>query len=221
VAGLCLKAGFRTITYVNIRNAVGADMKATVIPRVVWPWVVWTLLALAGAAAANDYKAELIALAKGRIAEIVSLPQVIEAVRAQNAETESFSQGRIDELDRTWRFETESADQPMIDRVMERPLSLLLGDLQMASEGLITEIFVTDARGLNVGQSRVTSDFWQGDEKRWQDTVTGGPGTITIGELLEDESTLTYQTQVSVPVVDPLNGEVIGTATFGVNVERL
>uniref|UniRef100_UPI003BAD055E cache domain-containing protein n=1 Tax=Stappia sp. TaxID=1870903 RepID=UPI003BAD055E len=179
------------------------------------------LVACVGPGLANGFSEDLRALATGRIAEIVSLPQVVEAVRAQNMETAAFGQERIDELDRMWRAEAESAEQPMIDAVMERPLSLYLAEVQDASRGLFTEIFVTDARGLNVGQSRVTSDYWQGDEAMWQDTVLGGPGAINIGALVEDDSTLTVQSQVSVPVIDPESGQVIGAATFGVNVERL
>ena len=185
-------------------------------------WVVcMCVVTWAGPGLANDFEEHLRALAKGRIAEIAALPQVVEAVRTQNVKTSQLGQAAIMDLDSTWRAEAESADQPMIDVVMERPLSLFLADVQTASKGLFTEIFVTDARGLNVGQSRVTSDYWQGDEERWRRTVSGGPGTINIGALVEDDSTLTVQSQVSVPVVDPKTGKVIGTATFGVNVERL
>lgn len=170
---------------------------------------------------AHPFEPQLLALARGRIAELVGRPIVIEAVRAQNRKTGQLGQAEIDKLDRIWRAETESADQPMIDEVMERPLSLFLFEEMVASEGLFTEIFVTDAKGLNVGQSRVTTDFWQGDEDKWQEVVAGGPGAIHISPLREDDSTQTVQSQVSVPVLEPLDGQLIGVAIIGVNVERL
>jgi len=117
--------------------------------------------------------------------------------------------------------EAESIDQPFIDEVLEKPLSVYLADVQNASGGLFTEIFVMDAKGLNVGQSDVTSDYWQGDEAKWQQTYSAGEGAVHISEQEEDDSTQTLQSQVSVPVVDPESGDVIGAVTFGVNVDSL
>lgn len=37
----------------------------------------------------------------------------------------------------------------------------------------------------------------------------------------KDESTQTYQSQLSLPVVDPASNQVIGAITLGINVERL
>ena len=90
-----------------------------------------------------------------------------------------------------------------------------------ASKGLFTEIFVMDNKGLNVGQSDVTSDYWQGDEAKWQKTFLVGPKAIHISDVKKDESTQTYQSQLSLPVVDPANNQVIGAITLGVNVEQL
>lgn len=174
-----------------------------------------------GVSHANDFMDELKALASGKIAEIAGSSQVIEAVKAQNKETAGHDQAKIDELDKTWRAETDATDQPMIDAVLENDLSAYLADVQDGSDGLFTEIFVMDAKGLNVGQSDVTSDFWQGDEAKWKETFLKGKGAIHVSELEEDESTQMVQSQVSVSVTDPASGETIGAVTFGVNVGNL
>ena len=179
------------------------------------------LLLTTGLASANDFKTELMTLANGQIAEIAASSKVITAVKAQNTETAGYDQSKIDAMDKTWRAETDAGDQPMIDKVLESPLSEYLADAQDSSDGLFTEIFVMDARGLNVGQSDVTSDYWQGDEAKWKETYGAGAGSVHISELEEDESTQTLQSQVSVTVVDPSSGAVIGAVTFGVNVEKL
>ncbi|KZM49635.1 hypothetical protein [Labrenzia sp. OB1] len=178
-------------------------------------------LFFAGSAFANEFESELKDLASGKIAEIAASEEVVSAVIAQNGDTASYDQSKIDELDAKWREEADAVDQPMIDEVLEKPLSVYLADTQDASDGLFTEIFVMDAKGLNVGQSDVTSDFWQGDEAKWQETYSVGKGAVHVSELEEDDSTQTLQSQVSVPVFDPASGDVIGAITFGVNVENL
>lgn len=178
-------------------------------------------LLLTGAAGANEFENELKGLAAGKIAEIAAAGEVVSAVKEQNGVTGSYDQAKIDELDGKWREEADAVDQPMIDEVLEKPLSVYLADVQEASGGLFTEIFVMDAKGLNVGQSDVTSDFWQGDEAKWQETFPAGKGAVHISELEQDDSTQTLQSQVSVPVLDPDSGEAIGAVTFGVNVDNL
>ena len=44
---------------------------------------------------------------------------------------------------------------------------------------------------------------------------------VQIAEVEMDESTQTFQSQLSVPVVDPATGEVIGAVTVGVDVDAL
>jgi hypothetical protein len=78
-----------------------------------------------------------------------------------------------------------------------------------------------DNKGLNVGQSGITSDYWQGDEAKWQKTYGKGPDAILIDDVEFDESSQTFQSQVSLPVVDSISGEVIGAVTVGVNMDLL
>jgi hypothetical protein len=78
-----------------------------------------------------------------------------------------------------------------------------------------------DAKGLNVGQSDLTSDYWQGDEAKWKKTYLVGPKAMHVGGVKTDQSTQTLQSQLSMAVVDPASGKVIGAVTVGVNVEQL
>jgi hypothetical protein len=67
----------------------------------------------------------------------------------------------------------------------------------------------------------VTTDYWQGDEAKWQETFGDGSGATHISEVEFDDSTGAYQTQVSLPLRDPETGELIGAITFGINVQSL
>ncbi|WP_341702968.1 hypothetical protein [Ferrovibrio sp.] len=146
---------------------------------------------------------------------------VVEAVKAQNAKHAGLTQDKIDALDKQWRAETKGGSKPLIDSVVGNALSVWLKKREAESKGLVTEIFVMDDKGLNVGQSDVTSDYWQGDEAKWQKTYSVGPGAVFVDKVDQDESTQKFQTQVSMTVVDPASGKAIGAVTVGLDVELL
>ncbi|MFS2180124.1 hypothetical protein ACCC98_29930 [Rhizobium pisi] len=147
-------------------------------------------------------------------------PAIIDALRAQDATNANLSAGDIDALDKKWRAEVDGSDHSMIDGVLGNALSKFLQDKKTASGGKITEIFVMDAKGLNVGQSDVTSDYWQGDEAKFQKSFGAGKDAVFVDEIEKDESTQTLQSQASVTISDD-KGTPIGAITIGVNVDAL
>jgi len=169
----------------------------------------------------NDYAARMRALLQSQLHGALQTDLVVQAIRAQNLAYQSISEQHIQTLDQTWRRETESRQQPWISKTLTTPLSLYLRQLCDDSRGLYTEIFVMDAHGLNVGQSSPTSDYWQGDEAKWQKTFLLGPNAVYIGEVDQDESTQVFQAQLSFTLTDPDNQTPIGAATVGVNLDLL
>lgn len=148
-------------------------------------------------------------------------PVIISAIKEQNAETGDLSQSGIDELDKEWRAQATAADKPFVDEVLAREISQFLMEKKDAAGGMITEMFVMDAKGLNVGQSDVTSDYWQGDEAKWQNTYGEGAGAVFVDGVEEDESTQALQSQASMTISDPESGEPIGAITVGINLDML
>lgn len=179
------------------------------------------ILLSAPAWAQNEFEAELREMFEADIAPILSEAMIIDAVTAQNAEHAGLSDADIAAMDQDWRAAADAGGGAIIDDVLSRPLSGYLRQLQESSDGLITEVFVMDNRGLNVGQSAVTSDYMQGDEAKWQETFGVGPDVVFVDELEFDESTDAFQSQVSGTITDPATGEAIGAITVGVNVEGL
>lgn len=169
----------------------------------------------------NEHEPLLRELVASKLRTIAEDPAVVSAVMAQNVETGGVTPAEIDRLDKQWRAETESAEKPLISRTVESPLSVRLKQVREQAEGLITEIIVMDSKGLNVGVSDVTSDYWQGDEDKWIKTFAVGPDAVFIDGIELDESTQTLQSQVSLSVVDPATNAVIGAITFGVDMEAL
>lgn len=148
-------------------------------------------------------------------------PRVIDSINAQNAQNAELQQDEIKNLDDQWRAERKTDNQPLIDKVLAKPLSDFLKEVKEQYDGLFLEIFVMDNRGLNVGQSDVTSDYWQGDEVKWQQTYLAGPEGLVIGSREYDESTGKFLIQVSMTVVDPNSQQAIGAATVGVSLVKL
>ena len=98
---------------------------------------------------------------------------------------------------------------------------LHLKDKQVASGGVITEIFVIDAKGLSVGESEISSDYWQGDELKWQKTYLAGASALFVDAAEKDESTQMLQSQASLTISDPNTGQPIGAITIGINLDAL
>jgi hypothetical protein len=171
--------------------------------------------------AQDEFTAPLTELAKGEIAAFASDPVLVNAIIAQNAVTGAYDQAKIDALDTQWRAEVGAASKPLIDATLGNAASQYLAGVQADSAGKYTEIFAMDAKGLNVAQSTLTSDYWQGDEDKFTASFGAGADAVHVGEVEQDESTQIFQSQVSVPITDPATGNVIGAITVGVDVSML
>ena len=173
------------------------------------------------AAPAEDIGPAMQAFLEDSIMPFAADPVILTAVAAQNARTAALALPDIDALDQAWRAEVGLSPAPTIQPVLENPASDFLRARVEAAQGMITEVIVMDARGLNVAASAVTSDYWQGDEDKFTETFGRGPGAVHTGEIEHDESTGIYQAQVSFTLVDPDSGDGIGAMTVGVNAEAL
>lgn len=170
---------------------------------------------------ANDFAPRMEEYLEIHVADWAQSPVIISAIKAQNRRLTGISQDQILALDQAWRAEVGASESPTIDAVIQNPAADFLRENVAASEGVITEVFVMDANGLNVAASDVTSDMWQGDEAKFQMTFPFGEGTYHFGDVDFDESTQTYQAQISMALVDPVSGKVIGAITVGLNADSL
>lgn len=173
---------------------------------------------LASAANATEAPPAMIDFARAQYEAWINVPEVLEAVAAQNERYADITQAEIDVLDTTWRAQVTLDERPMIDGVMGNPLSQYLAAKALETRGLITEVFVMDQSGLNVGQNILTSDYWQGDEDKYAQTYLVGPEAFHLSEIMRDDSTEMFQGQVSFPLTDA-DGNVIGAVTLGLNAQ--
>lgn len=147
-------------------------------------------------------------------------PIVEISLDTQNKKRTGISQAEIDELDKSWRAEVKSeGQQPLIAASLGSPVSTYLLRIQAASKGLYSEIFIMDLNGLNVGQSSVTSDYWQGDEDKVLKTLPNGVGAIFIDEPEYNADFGVWLAQVNLTLDH--DGQPIGVSTVEVNLSEL
>lgn len=180
------------------------------------------LLAVAATpVAAEDYTPAMQHFLDSEVNAWLGSDVLVQAIRAQNSATHGYDQAQIDALDQAWRAEVGHSDTPTITPVLNNAAADFLRQQVAQSGGRITEVFVMDNHGLNVAASDVTSDYWQGDEAKFTETHGVGPGAVHFGDVEFDESSQTYQGQISVTISDPDTGLPIGAITIGVDAESL
>lgn len=152
------------------------------------------------------------------IKAIAASPEVVEAVKAANAR--QLSKARIMELDRKWI--KLKGRLPEAEQIKESKTSALLSQ-EMNKQSYFKEAILTGNQGETVAMNIVTSDYWQGDEKKFTAIFDSRRPSRKpdshISRASWDDSTKAMIAQVSVPVYD---GEtMIGTLTVGVDLKRV
>lgn len=178
-------------------------------------------IAAASSAAANDFAPAMSAYLDAEIRSRSQSRVLIDAIAAQNTRTAGYDQPRIDALDTAWRTEVGTSETPALTTVMENAAADFHRSRVGISGGQITEVFIMDARGLNVAASALTSDMWQGDEAKFTKTFSAGPDAFHFSEVELDDSTQRYRGQISLTITDPASGAPIGAMTVGVDAEAL
>ena len=122
----------------------------------------------------------------------------------------------INALDAKWKGHAGIADY--MQTIMDSQCGKHLREIQN-QEDYYAEIFVMDNQGANVAMTDKTSDYWQGDEAKFQKSFNNGSGAIFVDEVEFDDSAQAYLVQVSVPVKD--GDSVVGAITFGIDVDKV
>jgi len=146
---------------------------------------------------------------------------VRQSIVNQNGKHAGLAEDEIIDLDQMWRAEHDADDQPLISATLTNPLSSYLTRIQAQAIGLYTEIFVMDAKGLNVGQSNISSDYWQGDEAKFQKTFPVGPTEVFVDEPEFNDRLGIWVTQVNMTIAESSKTRAIGAVTVEINLSEL
>ena len=134
---------------------------------------------------------------------------IVAAVKAQNAKHVSLA--KIKQLDTQW---TEGKAGTLVKQTTSGACADHLRQLA-ASNAAYGEVFVMDDQGALVCANAKTTDYWQGDEAKWQRAFNGGAGAVFIDRPRYDDSASRNLAQISIPVME--NGRAIGAITVGLS----
>ena len=117
------------------------------------------------------------------------------------------------------RWAKASGNDPLIAEYTKSPVGNQLREI--ARDDLsISEIFITDKYGGLVAASEKTSDFYQADEKWWQESFDHGKGNVFLDRIQFDSSSQTVSIVLAVPIKNELK-EVIGVCKNVLEINRL
>lgn len=163
-----------------------------------------------GVSAAEKAPQAIIDYADSTLKKLGSDPLIISAVTAENKKGKTLEQ--IKDMDQKWINHIGIADymQEIMDSECGKYLLKIL-----ESKPFYAEIFVMDNQGANVAMTDKTSDYWQGDEAKFQESFKG---KIHFSDVEFDDSSQAYIVQVSIPVRS--KNKIIGAITVGIDVDK-
>ncbi|MFQ3230836.1 substrate-binding periplasmic protein [Reinekea sp.] len=129
----------------------------------------------------------------------------------------SLSTDRIVRQEATWQL----PNSRLVSRILNSSVSTSLNALASKNRHIVQEVFLTDQLGFVVGMSRPTTDYWQGDEQNFISVAQGSDAVQSVSNIYFDESTRSFQSQVSLRISDPDTGEFLGVLVFGLALEAV
>lgn len=160
-------------------------------------------------------KPEVKAFCKKELLSICTNKVLVKQVKEQNDKKVSLDD--IKKTDKEWLdAEDELAiHKEKLNNDCAKELKKIVKKLEVVGEA-----FVMDDQGANVGQNVLTSDYWQGDEPKWQNSFAKGKGGVEFGKAELDKSSNMVLQQVSLPIIAQ-DGTVIGAVCLGLKVEKI
>ncbi|MFB2765291.1 MULTISPECIES: substrate-binding periplasmic protein [Marinobacter] len=162
--------------------------------------------------------------ARGLIQDLeqrLNLAQAIHQGPVYDSFTEILTQ------DTLWQALAPEQPTPLASEILGLPASQALKQWQDEQGGLVTELLLTDNKGALVAMSQLSSDYWQGDEPKFQEIAVETErgmerkSDLWISPIRYDASTRQFQIIVSVPIPlkEPNNG-LEGILAMGLAIEK-
>lgn len=142
--------------------------------------------------------------------ELLADELVLAGLRQAARDNDSLTIDTIIQRDVAWRLQAKRGAGPLLDAVMGSDMSRHLTLLRVVRQTLLSDVMLTDDRGLLVAATRIPSDYDQSDEAKFIIPTTSDPGMLHVEEAAYDESADDYVVMVSILLVDPADGRHLG-----------
>ena len=138
---------------------------------------------------------------------IATNPQIIEIIKKFNKKNQKISISDFLKDDKKWK-ETKGINDFIKPFIINECAQFLIEFQEQYDE--FPEIFITDEKGLIVGETNKTSDYYQADEQWWIEAYNDGIGKIYYGVIEYDESAHAEAIPIYIPVMDSQDKKAIG-----------
>jgi len=149
-----------------------------------------------------------------------SLEAAVPIRAAIEAGPDISSLSEILNLDAQWRAMAPGHYSEMARIIASQEASIAMNRWQKNQESLVTEVMLTNSIGTLVAMSGLSSDFWQGDEAKFERHIRKDPSNLYISRVYYDESTSRFQVIVSKPVIAAGHWLPLGVLVIGLDVEK-
>lgn len=150
------------------------------------------------------------------------LARRIDLQQALAEDSAALTPEEIRNIDRDWQAKSPAEATPLARHILQLPASEALRQWTAEHPGLVTEAMVVNQSGTIAAMSRLSSDFWQGDEPKFKQVMENSdlPGNLYISPIRYDASTSRFQIMVSSAITPAQGGKPLGVVVLGLDVEE-
>lgn len=145
--------------------------------------------------------------------EVLADPTILAGLRRESAANDALTGAMIASRDEAWRKQAKRGRGPLVEGVMGNPVSRQLALLRLPRSGLVADLMLMDDKGLLIGATRLSSDYDQSDETKYQRTFPDGSEALIVEPPAYDESVDDYVLAVSMTLTDPEGDKPLGVLT--------
>jgi len=147
-----------------------------------------------------------------------------ESLERSDREFETYGNisSYISQNDWHWTPSQDIGTIPLMETIIGNPVSYKLRKMtgllrKKYGYDVFGEVFITNKYGVNIGQTGGTSDYYQADEKWWQETEKKG---VYLGKVGYDESSEVYSIEMGIKIKDE-DGTFLGVLKAVYNLKSI